>query len=288
MNAHSQSPQRWHPIVKDGELKIYRDGCNRMVVLNRPRNGNALTTAMVTRLTNFFLESARDTTISRIVVTAEGRFFCTGMDLGKSTTAVNQGKDVSSKEFRMFVDLFEAIQNSPQVTIAVISGPCYAGGIGLAFSCDIRLAVATASVTLSEVKLGLCPAIISQYLVREWGTAFTREAMLSGRTISMSELKAIGAVHGIATDAASLQYLTASYLTNLRSCAPKASAMCKGAVRTAYTTSDQKDKNLVIKEIFMSMMEDGSESSIGIKNFQTKRRRLDWDSYYGSKPQSKL
>ncbi|KAF4972234.1 hypothetical protein FSARC_1131 [Fusarium sarcochroum] len=275
----------WKLIVEDEELGIYGNGLNRKVVLNRPRNGNALTASMVSRLQQFFLESANDNTISRIILTAKGKFFCTGMDLGKSTDDMSRDEHANSSKYRIFVDLFQAIQDSPKVTIAVINGPCYAGGIGLAFSCDIRLAVVSATVSLSEVKLGLCPAIISQYLVREWGTAFTREAMLSGRTISIADLKTIGAVHGIAKTVPDLENLQSSYLESLRFCASQASSMCKDMVRAANTSSIQDERDAAVRKVFVEMMKDGSESSIGIRNFQSKKKRVDWDELG---PQSKL
>ncbi|KAH7016765.1 ClpP/crotonase-like domain-containing protein [Ilyonectria destructans] len=285
--AHSPQLQ-WTLETHHDEIDIYRSGTNRKIVLRRPKNGNALTTAMVAQLTNYYRQSVKDKSIYRIIITAEGRFFCTGMDLGKSSTAVNQGDDASSREYRKFVDLFQAIQEAPQVTIACINGPCYAGGIGLAFSCDIRLAVGSATATLSEVKLGLCPAIISKYLVREWGPAFTREAMLSGRAISMAELKAIGAVHGLAEDIPGLDLLMASYVSKLRGCAPGASAMCKEAVHVGYTYAGQEEQDQVIGRIFKDMMALDSESKIGVCNFQAGRKKMDWDGLIEQSTASKL
>ncbi|KAM5385584.1 hypothetical protein ACJZ2D_000783 [Fusarium nematophilum] len=276
---------QWALDSQHHDIAIYRSGTNRKVILQRPRNGNALTTAMVAQLTTFYRNAAKDKSISRIVLTAEGKFFCTGMDLGKSSTAVSKGDDAASNEYQKFVGLFEAIQEAPQVTIACINGPCYAGGIGLAFSCDVRLGVSSANVTLSEVKLGLCPAIISKYLVREWGPALTREAMLSGRAVSMAELKSIGAVHGLAEDVSGLVQLLDSYLMRLRTCAPGASAMCKEVVRAAYKEGGESRQDGVIRRVFESMMRPGSESSIGVRNFQAKRK-TDWDSL--DRPASKL
>lgn len=262
----------WTLQVHEKELDVYRCGANLKIVLHRPRNGNALTTTMVAQLTDCFRLSAADRTVSRIIITAEGRFFCTGMDLGESSTGVGRGGESGPTEYRKFTELFAAIQAAPQVTIAAINGPCYAGGVGLAFSCDVRLAIESATVTVSEVRLGMCPAIISKYLVREWGAAFTREAMLSGRTIPMAELRQLGAVHGLAGDVAELEALLDSYVTNLRACAPRASAMCKTLVRIA----GQERQDEEIRRVFEDMMRPGSESSIGVRNFQSKRK-TDWD-----------
>ncbi|PGH09902.1 hypothetical protein AJ80_07612 [Polytolypa hystricis UAMH7299] len=262
----------WTLEKSHSDLSIYRSGRNLKIVLGRPKNGNALTANMVEQVTDCFRRSASDDSVSRIVITAEGRFFCTGMDLGKESSAVGKGGDAAGSEFAKFSELFETIRASPKVTIAAINGPCYAGGIGLAFSCDIRLAVGNASATLSEVKLGLCPAIISKYLLHEWGVAFTREAMLSGRTIPMAELRYIGTVHGLADDPAGLDRMVDSYLADLRRCAPGASALCKDAVRAG----GQADQEEVIEGIFRRMMRPDAESAIGLRNFQAKKP-TDWD-----------
>lgn len=269
-----------------GEVDTYRSGANLKIVLNRPRNGNALTTEMVSQIVKCFERSATDLSISRIIITANGKFFCTGMDLGKSSTRVGEGGNAGSSEFEKFVRLFDVIQQSPKVTIACINGPCYAGGVGVAFACDIRLAVSHASATVSEVKLGLCPAIISKYIAREWGLPFMREAMLSGRTIPITELKAIGAVHGIAEELDGLQALLDTYLQDLRRCAPKASAMCKQLASAAWSCPGTAEQSRTVQKVFEDMMQPDAESSVGVSNFQQKEI-TDWDSLQ-QRPQSKL
>ena len=149
---------------------------------------------MIANLTDLFLQAAGDDSINRIVISAEGKLFCTGMDLGQGTSPVAQSKAASDSQYHRLVGLFEAIDNAPQVTIACISGPAFGGGVGLAFACDIRIGVKSATANLSEARLGLCPATISKYVIREWGFAFTREAMLSARAISLAELKALGCI----------------------------------------------------------------------------------------------
>lgn len=275
----------WNLFQKDDEIDIYRSGRNLKIVLGRPKNGNALTANMVAQVTDCFRRAANDDSISRIIITAKGKFFCTGMDLGKSSTAVGRTSDTISAEFRKFTELFRTIESSPKVTIACINGPCYAGGIGLAFSCDVRLSISSATVSLSEVKLGLCPAIISKYLVREWGTAFTREAMLSGRAIPMAELGKLGAVHGLADDITGLERVLENYLTELRRCAPRASAMCKETVRAAKMGEEEQDE--AIERIFHTMMRPDAESAVGTRNFQLKKS-TDWDLREEGKLSSKL
>jgi hydroxymethylglutaryl-CoA lyase len=184
----------WTPtMVRTEGLRKFRSGLNIKIVLDRPKNGNALTVQMISALTSFFESAATDRTISRIALTASGKFFCTGMNLGKGS-AVAKSTTASNEQFNRLSRLFEAISNSPQVTIAAVNGHAFGGGVSLAFVCDIRMGAADATFTLSEVKLGLSPATISKYVAREWGPAFTREAMLSDRPVSFAQLRSLGLV----------------------------------------------------------------------------------------------
>ncbi|KEF59068.1 hydroxymethylglutaryl-CoA lyase [Exophiala aquamarina CBS 119918] len=267
---------QWHFIEQSPNLDILRSGVNVKIVLRRPRNGNALTSEMLTQLQSYIQKVSSDQSIARIIITAEGKFFCTGMDLSDKVQA-KPARQEKKSDHAMFTELFETISKAPQVTIAAINGPCYAGGIGLAFACDIRIAVETASLTLSEVKLGLCPAIISEYLVREWGPSFTREAMLSARSISMTELKSIGAVHVLAKDVADLDHQLDSYLVNLRKAAPGASTLVKSVVEVGWSNPGGQRQRDAIKGIFEGMMKLGSESEIGLGAFRSKKV-VDWDA----------
>ena len=260
-------------------LKLFRSGVNLYIVLNRPKNGNALTESMISNLTTIFQDSSTDSTISRILIGAEGKFFCTGMDLGKGTSPVAQSKAASDAQYQRLTDLFDAIDNAPQVTIACMSGPMYGGGVGLAFACDIRIAVKNATANLSEAKIGLSPATISKYVVREWGFAFTREAMLSTRAIYPSTLQSLGAIAIIVEDRAELDKAVDGYVNALRHVAPEASKMCKDLVRLGWKHAGAEKQAEGLKEVFDRMMRADGEAAMGLKAFQGEKgkRGVDWD-----------
>ena len=283
-----QSPTRlsWTLVRDTGSLQIFRSGVNIKLILSSP-NGNALTTAMISDLTSFFSEAAIDTTIRRIAITGAGKFFCTGMDLGKGTSPVAQGKAESDAQYDRLTLLFNAIHDGPQVTVAAINGPAFGGGIGLAFACDIRIAVENATVTLSEVKLGLCPATISRHVIREWGSAFVREAMLSGRSVSMAELYRIGVVAKLVA-AGGLDETLDEYLMRLKYAAPVASTMSKQLVELGWVNPGGREQEKGIKEIFEKMMRADGEAASGLSHFQAGRRNIDWDAVESGKLTAKL
>lgn len=276
----------WHlcdQFRSSDDIQIHQSGASIKVTLNRPRNGNALTSSMIEHLTAFFEEAANcHPRISRIAIAANGKYFCTGMDLSREKTPVSKGQSTTDAQFTRLTRLFDAVAQAPQVTIACIQGPAFGGGVGLAFVCDVRLAVTKASMKLSEVRLGLCPATISKYVAREWGLAFFREAMLSGRPVSAAELAQLGAIARLTEGPIELSDTLDEYLINLKSSAPHASTMCKELVRLAWSEAGQPAQAAGIRKLFDDMMDPTAEAAYGVGQLQRGQKQIDWDGYLGN------
>lgn len=277
---------QWTLVSETDGLLLHRSGVNLKITLNRPKNGNALTTTMISDLTAAVTDANKDAKISRIVITANGKFFCTGMDLGKNT-AVAQGNSASDAQYAQLTGLFEAIDTSPKVTIAAINGPAFGGGVGLAFVCDLRLATRSTAMTLSEVKLGLCPATISKYVVREYGLSFAREAMLSARPVQAPELKARAIISNVVEDVEQLNARLDACLDSLKVASPKASQMSKELVRLAWKHGGDQKQAEGIKELFDEMMAPDADGAFGLREFSLKRQ-VDWDAYTLQQGKAKL
>ncbi|KAJ1324047.1 hydroxymethylglutaryl-CoA lyase [Microdochium nivale] len=283
------TPLVWHEVQQgsvDG-LLLHRSGANIKITMNRPRNGNSLTNSMVDGLTSILSSASADPKLARIIITGSGKFFCTGMDLGKGSTSVGKEDNSSSSstttasqaQFHRLRALFHAIDTSPKVTIACINGPAFGGGVGLALACDLRLSAPNATLTLSEVKLGLSAATISKYVVRELGIALSREVLLTARPITPQELSTRGIFMGIAKDAEkrSLEELLDSTLVGLRAASEQASRMSKELVATAWANGGTAAQDEDIERIFDAMMRPDAAGAHGVKEFQAKRK-VDWDA----------
>ncbi|EGU83212.1 hypothetical protein FOXB_06286 [Fusarium oxysporum f. sp. conglutinans Fo5176] len=271
----------WKIVEDTGEYRVSRSGTSLKVTLTRPKNGNALTDSMLEGLTALFKKLPQDPYVYHLVIESEGKFFCTGMDLSGNTDTANGSDDGSY--YAKVAALYEALDHVPQTTIAVVDGPCFGGGVGLAFTCDVRLVSPKARWTLSEIKIGVSPAVISKYLVREWGASIAREGMLSGREIRPEELARVGAVHGISSDEASLTTLLDNYLDQLDKCAPRSAAINKELTRMAWLSPDSEKQASLVKRTFANMMVPGSEGEHGIRQFQKKVKSFSWKDFWGNK-----
>ena len=286
----SETRLAWDLYKKTADLQIYRSGVNLKIVLHRPQSSNALTTSMIADLTQIFQQVKDDPTITKIAIIGSGKYFCAGMDLGKGSAPVAQSKSASDAQYERLHRLYDNIDNAPQVTISCINGPAFGGGVGLAFACDIRIAAKSATVTLSEVKLGLCAATISKYVLREWGLAFTREAMLSARSIPVMELKSLGLLARVVDDTTRLSETLDLYLEQLKIAGPQASRMSKELVRLGWAYAGTNTQEVGIKNLFDRMMRPDGEAAVGLKAFQATKKPLDWDQIVLSQslPKAKL
>ncbi|OAD75089.1 hypothetical protein PHYBLDRAFT_167409 [Phycomyces blakesleeanus NRRL 1555(-)] len=262
------------------------------ITLNRPSRGNALTLAMNQAILNLLPVLASDPTVRVLILTGAGRYFCTGMDLG---AAINIGANNSphspskqqehnpSNGFQAGLDVFDALYRFPKPLIARINGPCLGGGVGLVFVADIRIATNTAYFALTEVKRGIVPAIISQYLVPELGSLRAREYMLTGRQISTTEAHFLSAV--VPQD--QLDTKVQAYCQMLISSAPQAMADIKQLIHTvASRANPTNDDNvrLEVNKVYTNMMQ-SDEAAYGIQAFLNKQTP-DWTAYL--KKKSKL
>ncbi|KAI9690879.1 MAG: hypothetical protein M1822_008499 [Bathelium mastoideum] len=253
--------------LEDGYTVFRRNGTIK-IYLNHPEHCNALTMTMVEGITRLFRILSTDSSVYRIVVTGHGRYFCTGMHLTEDIFAS------IPKRSEALRDLFHCIDTCPKTTVALINGPAFGGGVGLAMVCDVRLALVNTFFCLSEVKLGLCPATISKFLVREWGFSLARMAMTTGRNVHAQTLHNAGAIHTLAPDIESLEKAAEEFLSDARLAAPRAAALCKTLVREAARNGDIDG---LIGKVFEDMLDQGSESEYGVSQFQKGIKGIVWE-----------
>lgn len=273
----SKPTRSWTILEDTGEYRVSSSGTARKITLTRPDKGNTLTYAMLEGLTTLFRNLANDPTVYQVVLESEGKFFCTGMDLSGATRATEQSY------YQKVHDLYEAIDHMPQTTIAVVDGPCFGGGVGLTFACDVRIVSPHARWTLSEVKIGVSPAIISKYLVREWGASMAREGVISGREILPEELHRIGAIHTISDAKEPLEIKLDKYLDQLEKCAPRSVAINKELTRLGWYAPESRAQSQLIEKTFADMMVPGSEGEHGIGQFQKKVKSFSWKDFWSGR-----
>jgi methylglutaconyl-CoA hydratase len=132
-----------------------------------------------------------------LIVAAEGKAFCAGMDLEDLQALATQTPEENHRHSQRIATLFRSLYEFPKPTIAAVHGAAIAGGAGLATLCDFTLAATTASFGYTEVRIGFVPAMVSAFLLRQVGEKHARELLLTGRIIGAAEAHRMGLVNEV-------------------------------------------------------------------------------------------
>ncbi|HLY56344.1 MAG TPA: enoyl-CoA hydratase-related protein [Stellaceae bacterium] len=167
------------------------------VTLNRPEAHNAIDDALILRLTETLQFLEADRTVRIIVLNAAGPSFCAGGDADwmRRVSAYTLTENVADAE--RLAALMRTLDRLSKPTIAVVHGATFASGVGLVACCDIAIAAESATFRLTEVNLGLVPAVISPYVVRAIGGRQARRYFQSAERIPAGRAREIGLVHEV-------------------------------------------------------------------------------------------
>lgn len=163
------------------------------ITLSRPEKRNAISKEMIEELLSVL--GALETGPARVVmITGEGRAFCSGMDLDSLKALAGQPADENFADARRTASLFRRLWSYPKPLIAAVNGAALAGGCGIATLCDFTLAAPEAVFGYTEVHVGFIPALVALYLERQVGEKIARDLLLTGRVLSPDEARALGLV----------------------------------------------------------------------------------------------
>jgi len=177
--------------VSDAELvRVERDGRVAVVLLNRPKQLNALSGELMGALVAALQELDEDRAIRAIVLGGNERAFAAGADIAE----LAEGTAISLYENRR-IDAWDAIRAVRTPIVAAVSGFCLGGGCELAMLCDLIVAAESARFGQPEINLGVLPgAGGTQRLTRAVGKAVAMDMILTGRMLSAREALSFGLV----------------------------------------------------------------------------------------------
>jgi methylglutaconyl-CoA hydratase len=180
---------------------IEEKGESLVISLDRPEVKNAFHPEMISELIFLFKEiEQQKEKISKerkyILLKANGDTFCAGADLNWMRSMKDFSIEENLRDATQLEALFAAIRNSSFPVIGLVQGGCYGGGVGLVAACDLVYAKSnSANFCLSEVKLGLAPAVISPYVMAKVGSSNFRRFALSGELFGAVAAMSAGLVH---------------------------------------------------------------------------------------------
>ncbi len=167
------------------------------VTLDRAELHNAFDDELIAALTGTLSALGRDGQVRVVMLAARGRSFSAGADLNWMRRTATYSRDENLRDARALAGLMRTLDGLPKPTVAVVQGAAYAGGVGLVACCDVALASRRATFCLTEVRLGIVPAVISPYVVAAIGARAARRYAVTAETFDAAEAHRLGLVHEV-------------------------------------------------------------------------------------------
>jgi len=232
------------------------------ITIDAPERRNALTAQLLSDLRTHLDTAESDRTVRTVVLTHTGPVFSSGMDLTNVADVAPSDQPINA-----FPALLLRVRDFPKPVIARVAGRARAGGVGLIAACDITIAVPSADFAISEVRMGLVPAVISVPVLARVQLAAAAELFLTGETFDAERARSIGLINIVAPD---LDAEVARYTAMYRLCEPRALAATKELLRrdrsSLTVSADLAAMSALSAEFFSS-----PQAAEGIAAFRAKR-----------------
>ncbi|GIX39932.1 MAG: enoyl-CoA hydratase [Silanimonas sp.] len=176
-------------------IDLQRRGSSAWLILNRPEVHNAFDAGLIAALVEALDALASDDSVRALVLTGQGSTFSAGADLHWMRGMAKASEAENLDDSLALARLMRTLNFFPKPTIARVNGSAYGGGVGLVACCDIAIGVEGAKFSLSEVKLGLVPAVISPYVVAAIGARQARRLFQTAEVFEAPEAARIGLLH---------------------------------------------------------------------------------------------
>jgi methylglutaconyl-CoA hydratase len=135
--------------------------------------------------------------------------------------------DENVQDAMALAEMLKAIHHCPKPVIAKVHGAAFGGGVGLTAACDLAIALESATFSLSEVKLGLLPAVISPFVMEKIGSSAARRYFLTAERFDAIEAKRIGLISEVVTTPNEMDQWLAAVTQALIANGPEAVSACK-------------------------------------------------------------
>jgi len=178
------------------QVLVSVDGHVATITLNRPDQRNPLSAGMLRDLVTAFRWCQTEAEVRVVVLTGAGnRAFCAGADLSSFDADASELERHHGRQ--SFVELFALMAALGKPIVGRINGHALAGGLGLAISCDLLVAVDTATFGTPEVNVGIWPMMIQAVLSRNMPRKVLLEMVMLGDRWTATQMQSFGVVNRV-------------------------------------------------------------------------------------------
>lgn len=200
------------------------------LTMNRPELHNAFDDLLISDLTAALQRLDADPAVRVVLLAARGKSFSAGADLNWMRRMADYSHEQNLADALGLAELMRTLDTLSKPTIALVQGAAYGGGVGLVACCDIAVATSRATFCLSEVRLGLIPAVISPYVIAAIGARASRRYCQTAELFNAEEGYRLGLLHQVVADEQELATAARQLTEKLLENGPAAMAAAKELV----------------------------------------------------------
>jgi len=204
--------------------------------LDRPEKNNAFNAEMIRELVLAIDQVQADKDLRFLLLRGRGKHFCAGADLAWMQQSAQLDFNANLADARELAELMYSLYHLKLPTLAVVQGAAFGGAVGLVACCDMAIGAQDAVFSLSEVRIGLAPAVISPFVVKAMGERATRRYAMTGERFSGERARELGLLSETYA-AAELDGALHGWLDNLLLNSPQAMRASKDLLREASSAS---------------------------------------------------
>ena len=240
-----------------------------VIAMNRPEMYNALNAEAKMEIVQAIREANKNPAIRSIVLTGNGKAFCTGQDLNDRSVQAGTagGVDLGNTLQTEWNPLVNSIRDSKKIVIAAVNGVCAGAGISVAIACDLIVAKPNTKFVGAFSKLGLAPDAGSTYtFVKAMGHQKTMEFFLLGNPLMSEEMHNCGLINELSE---MVLDKALEYASTINKLSPLATQMVKKNIKAAMDSnySDSMEREMYAQR-FLGRSNDYKE---GLSAFLEKR-----------------
>ena len=250
-------------------IETSREGAVLHARLNRPDVRNAFNGDLIDDLHALFGHVDGDPDVRVVVLSGNGKSFSAGADLGWMKAQGELDAAENEAGAAHMAGAFLAIARCTKPVVAKIHGHALGGGCGLAAAVDIAYCTDDTVFGLTEVKLGIVPAVISPFVMQKIGERRARTLFLTGERFDGREAERIGLVHRAVVDGALDEVVHAS-VEQLLSSGPAAVASAKELIKTVAALG--LEEAIPVTSKWIADLRSTPEAAEGMSAFLEKRK----------------
>ncbi len=258
-------------IKVNNKVLIKIDNGIGYLTLNRPEVRNAMSDDVILLLTEHLNSLQKDNSVHFVVLRGEGEHFCAGADVQWMQKSIQYSKEENLKDAKNLAKLLDLLYHFTKPTLCFVQGSVYGGALGLVAGCDIVIAEVQTKFCFSEVKLGLIPAVVGPYIIRNIGERAARYYMLTAEPFSSETALKLGLVNEV-TSFSEFENKLQYYLNILRKNGPQSLRKTKQLINALVEEPKSKQSLMDYTATLIAEMRVTEEAQEGLKAFLEKRK----------------